>query len=180
MIHLDYQAHAELYLGRDWDSAVAQGPRKFGTAAKAIRFALEEAAPVSLHGARLKIGEKVFSGDELASLYRGRNYPLPRKPAHGISTMQPKLNNEEPEMPKFNYDAMAEFYPSRRYAKSQQTQYRRFSKAAEAVRYVIEEMPAKWLIGSFLEVDEQRFEGEAIRALYDATEYPLPRLTVAA
>jgi hypothetical protein len=83
-------------------------------------------------------------------------------------------------MPKFEYDAMAELYPSRRFAKSQTTQYRRFPTAAEAIRYIVEEMPAKWLAGSFLEVNEQRFEGEAIRALYDAADYPLPREMVAA
>jgi hypothetical protein len=83
-------------------------------------------------------------------------------------------------MQKFNYDALAELYPSRRYAKSQQTQYRRFERAAEAIRYIIEEMSDKSRIGSFLEVDEQRFEGEAIRQLYDAPDYPLVRLQVAA
>lgn len=83
-------------------------------------------------------------------------------------------------MPAFDYDAMAELYPSRRYAKSQQTQYRRFSKASEAIRYIVEEMPASWLAGSYLEVDEQRFEGAAIRMLYDAESYPLPREAVAA
>lgn len=83
-------------------------------------------------------------------------------------------------MSKFNYDAMAELYPSRRYAKSQQTQYRRFPTAAEALRYMVEEMPPAWLAGSFLEVDEQRFEGVAIRALYDAADYPLEREMAAA
>ncbi|HEY4192677.1 MAG TPA: hypothetical protein VGM46_08510 [Mesorhizobium sp.] len=83
-------------------------------------------------------------------------------------------------MPKFDYAAMAELYPSRRFAKSQTTQYRRFSTAAEAVQYIVEEMPAKWLAGSYLEVNEQRFEGAAIRALYDAEDYPLERETVAA
>jgi hypothetical protein len=83
-------------------------------------------------------------------------------------------------MPKFNYSAMAELYPSRRFAKSQTTQYRRFSTAAEAIQYVVEEMPEKWLAGSYLEVNEQRFEGAAIRALYDAEDYPLARQTVAA
>lgn len=83
-------------------------------------------------------------------------------------------------MDNFNYDAMAELYPSRRYAKSQQTQYRRFKKASEAIRYMIEDMPSAWLPGSFLEVNEQRFEGHSIRALYEAGAYPLPRLEVAA
>lgn len=83
-------------------------------------------------------------------------------------------------MEKFNYNASAELYPSRRYAKSQQAKYRRFRTAADAIRYVIEEMPGAWLTGSFLEVDEGRFEGEAIRALYEASEYPLPRSKAAA
>ena len=83
-------------------------------------------------------------------------------------------------MDKFNYSAMAELYPSRRYAKSQQTQYRRFDTAALALRYMIEEMPSSWLAGSFLEVNEQRFEGAAVRALYEAEAYPLPRVKDAA
>ena len=83
-------------------------------------------------------------------------------------------------MDKFNYTAMAELYPSRRYAKSQQTQYRRFNRAAEAIQYMMEEMPSSWLAGSFLEVNEQRFEGAAVRALYEAAAYPLPRLQDAA
>lgn len=87
---------------------------------------------------------------------------------------------KEPEMPKFNYDALAEVYPSRRYAKSQQTQYRRFDRAAEAIRYIVEELPAQWLAGSHLEVNEQRFEGATIRQLYEADDYPLARPKVAA
>lgn len=83
-------------------------------------------------------------------------------------------------MAKFNYDAMAELFPSRRYAKSQQAKYRRFDTAADAIRYVIEEMPGHWLTGSYLEVDEQRYEGAAIGALYEAADYPLPRAKTAA
>jgi hypothetical protein len=83
-------------------------------------------------------------------------------------------------MQKFDYDASAELYPSRRYAKTQQARYRRFDRAAEAIRYVVEDLPAKWLAGSHLEVDEQRFEGAAIRALYDAADYPLSRSLIAA
>lgn len=83
-------------------------------------------------------------------------------------------------MENFNYGDTAELYPTRRYAKSQQAQYRRFNTAADAIRYAIEEMPSKWLVGSYLEVDEKRFEGTAIRALYEASGYPLPREKVAA
>ena len=79
MTHLNYQAPAELYLGSDQQTAFAQGPRSFRTAAQAIRFAIEEAAPVSLRGARLVIGTESFSGDDLLRLHRSPDFPLPRK-----------------------------------------------------------------------------------------------------
>ncbi|MGV8952771.1 MAG: hypothetical protein ACOH2M_16855 [Cypionkella sp.] len=79
MTNPDFQAPAELYLGRDWPTAAAQGSRIFTSAAKAIRFAVEEAAPVSLHGARLQIGTSSFSGEDLVRLYTSASYPLARK-----------------------------------------------------------------------------------------------------
>ena len=78
-----------------------------------------------------------------------------------------------------NYKASAELFPSRRYAKSL-ARYRRFPTAAEAVQYVIEEMPDAWLNGTYLDIDGKRFEGRQIRALYDAAAYPLKRELVAA
>jgi hypothetical protein len=83
-------------------------------------------------------------------------------------------------MPSFNYDAPAELFPNRRYAKSQRGRFQRFEQAAEAVRYVIEDLPAQWLNGTILEVDERRFEGAQIKALYDAASYPLPRVKAVA
>ena len=80
MTHHDYLgAEADLYLGSNWQSAAAQGPRSFRTAAKALRFAIEEAAPVSLRGAQLHVGSRIFSGSEMLSLYRSKHYPLNRK-----------------------------------------------------------------------------------------------------
>ena len=78
-----------------------------------------------------------------------------------------------------DYTVSAELYPSRRYAKSL-ARYRRFATAAEAVQYVVEEMPEAWLNGTFLDIDGMRFEGRQIRALYDAEAYPLERAKVAA
>ena len=79
MTHTDYLARAELYLGSDQHTALAQGPRSFRTAARAIRFAVEHAAPVSLRGARLVIGAHSYSGDELIQLHRSPDFPRPRQ-----------------------------------------------------------------------------------------------------
>jgi hypothetical protein len=79
MTHQDYLARAELYLGSDRATAFAQGPRSFRTAAQAIRFAVEHAAPVSLRGARLVIGNESFTGDDLLKLHRSPDFPLPRR-----------------------------------------------------------------------------------------------------
>jgi hypothetical protein len=79
-------------------------------------------------------------------------------------------------MTNFNYGARAELFASRRYAKNNQTQYRRFNTAAEAVRFVVEDLPTAARAGSYLEVDEQRYEGGSIQSLYDAEAYPLERI----
>lgn len=79
MQDFDYLARAELYLGSDWDTATSLGSRGFRRAANALRFAFEEAPPVSLRGARLHIGERQFAGGELRTLYTSFHYPLPRK-----------------------------------------------------------------------------------------------------
>jgi len=86
MTHSDYFARAELYLGSDPRTAFLQGPRAFRTAAQAIRFAVEEAAPVSLHGARLVVGDTMFSGADLVRLCRSPDFPSPRQPRTRPST----------------------------------------------------------------------------------------------
>lgn len=59
---------AQLYLGRDWPTALSLGPRRFSSAAKALCFAFEHAAPVSLRGARLLVAGRIFAGDDLTRL----------------------------------------------------------------------------------------------------------------
>ena len=68
MTSSDDTTSAQLYLGRDWHTALSLGPRRFSCAAKALRFAFEHAAPVSLRGARLLVAGRIFAGDDLARL----------------------------------------------------------------------------------------------------------------
>lgn len=79
MTKTDFTKPAELYLGTDWTFAREQGPRHFRTVAHAIRFALEEAAPVSLRGALLRIGKHNLRRAGIEALYYAPDFPLPRK-----------------------------------------------------------------------------------------------------
>lgn len=53
--------------------------------------------------------------------------------------------------------------------------YRRFATGAEAIRFIIEEQPAATLLAAAIESEGERFEGAAIRTLYESERYPLAR-----
>jgi hypothetical protein len=75
-----------------------------------------------------------------------------------------------------DYSTAAELFAARsRLPRRQPIEYRRFASAAEAIQFAIEELPAEFLAGAYLEVDEERFDRNAIRQLYDSADYPLAR-----
>jgi len=79
-------------------------------------------------------------------------------------------------MDEFDYNAAAELFPTRRRApRRQPLGYKRFAQAAHAIRFAIEDVPPELLVGAFLEVDEQSYDGDAIRRLYESPQFPLVR-----
>ena len=79
-------------------------------------------------------------------------------------------------MADFDYNALAELFPNRgRMRQRQSFGYKRFAKAAQAIRFAMEDMPPACLVGAFLEVNEQRYGSDDIRRLYESTDYPLTR-----
>jgi hypothetical protein len=75
-------------------------------------------------------------------------------------------------MSTFDYEASAELFAAQGRSG---VRYRRFAQAAEAIRYAIEKLPPKVLAGTSLEVSDERYNAEQIRALYDSERYPLSR-----
>jgi hypothetical protein len=82
-------------------------------------------------------------------------------------------------MNKFNYKASAELFPAKRRFGKSPVSYKRFSSAAAAIRYAMEDLPPDVLIGTYLEVDEDRFDHKGIAKLYRAETYPLKRRATA-
>jgi hypothetical protein len=79
----------------------------------------------------------------------------------------------------FDYTTEAELFSTKaRNSRSKPLGYKRFTRAAEAIRFAIEDLPPHLLIGTALEVDDVRYDGKQIRRLYDSADYPLARAPV--
>jgi hypothetical protein len=53
--------------------------------------------------------------------------------------------------------------------------FRRFVRAAEAIRFAVEELTPKLLDGCTLEINDTHYFGREIRPLYDDSVFPLSR-----
>ena len=88
-------------------------------------------------------------------------------------------------MAAFDYSGVAELFATKIDAelfpaKSQRHRrhpvgYGRFARAADAIRFAIEELPAELLPDARLEVDKTIFDSDGIRRLYNSKDYPLVR-----
>ena len=86
-------------------------------------------------------------------------------------------------MVTFNYSTEAELSPivsevrllTARRRMRHPIGYGRFARAADAIRFAIEELPPELLPAAQLKVAEETFDSAGIRRLYESVEYPLAR-----
>lgn len=88
-------------------------------------------------------------------------------------------------MTEFNFDVVAELFPTRNDVALFRTKarrvgrppigYGRFARASYAIRFAIEELPAELLSDTCLKVDNRVIDAAEIRRLYESKDYPLIR-----
>jgi Arc/MetJ-type ribon-helix-helix transcriptional regulator len=83
-------------------------------------------------------------------------------------------------MNEFNFNAPAELFPSRNRKVASRVKYRRFDKAAEAIRFAVEDLHEQLLLGATIQVGDERLGHREIRELYDSARFPLKRANKAA
>src|SRR3982751_4852510 len=88
-------------------------------------------------------------------------------------------------MAMFDYGTVAELFsattdsellpPKHRKARRTPVGFGRFARAADAIRFAMEELPATIRLEACLRADGQIFDHDGIRRLYESGEYPLIR-----
>src|SRR5258706_1399922 len=77
--------------------------------------------------------------------------------ADEISAARTSAEHNSFDTASFDYSIAAELFPTRsRKSRRSVMKYRRFARAADAIRFAVEELPSELLLGAYLEVDEKR------------------------
>jgi hypothetical protein len=80
MVTFDYAASAELFVPKRKDGArPTLSYHRFGTAAEAIRFVVEEFPAIRTLGAWMQVRGERFNGHDIRRLYESTSYPRRRR-----------------------------------------------------------------------------------------------------
>ncbi len=79
MDRFDFAAPGELFCARSISQRSRITYKRFDSAAKAIKFAVEELTADALRSTTIEVSEVRLRGDEIVKLYQDPGYPLARK-----------------------------------------------------------------------------------------------------
>src|ERR1700741_1624506 len=109
---------------------------------------------------------------------------IPRCPAEAHGYLGPGNPGASTEvspkgiaMHSFDYGADAELFTSKSKwsRRGGPVGYKRFARAADAIRFAIEDLPGATLASAWLEIGDDRFNARDIPRLYEDEAYPLHR-----
>lgn len=78
MTAFNYQASAELFYPRRMGRTAPLEFQRFDTSAEAIKFAIEQLTPASLHGAVIELESDRLDSSVIRKLYESDHFPLAR------------------------------------------------------------------------------------------------------
>lgn len=78
-------------------------------------------------------------------------------------------------MPDIDYGAQAELFTGRRGYSLHPMRYQRFASASEAIKFAVEEIAPEHFQGTYLQVEDDRFDRHEIGRLYNSVDFPLAR-----
>lgn len=78
-------------------------------------------------------------------------------------------------METFDYRAAANLHSPKTDGSSRMIGYLGFTRAADAIRYAVEQLSAKEFLATHMDVGSESFDSASIRRLYDDDRYPLSR-----
>ena len=75
----DYSADAELFPQRSRGHSKQIAYRRFDSAARALKFAMEDLPPALLAGTFLEVNEERLGAKQIRELYEDESFPLARR-----------------------------------------------------------------------------------------------------
>jgi hypothetical protein len=102
----------------------------------------------------------------------------PRSIARPEPNLEKAAQSGDGQMDAKDYSMEASLYYSKSADSRQRSLvFRRFPKAADAIRFAVEELTPKILASCSLEINDEHYFGREIRPLYDDGDFPLRRRT---
>jgi hypothetical protein len=123
-------------------------------------------------------GEGMYARHSAGAVLRNRTASLPAE-IQQIDKGSGLSSRSHPRgivMRSFDYGAGAELFTNKsKWSRRGPVGYKRFARAADAIRFAVEDLAGDSLASAWLEIGDDRFDATEIHRLYEDEAYPLDR-----